>query len=301
MLTRRAAFLATLLLASLLGACGSSEPIAVVNGVEVTGERLDEMSPTDARDSEAEIRDLNLLILHEILTTRAESEFGLVASEDEIAARFDERVRGRESGIEEWLADRGSTPDRVMLEAELDVIRAELEDVMAESDDYGFDFDAAYRYFLSVNSRVCLQGLTIPAVEAVDEIERAVEDGTDVAGLAAAFPDATQELEIGCNIPVEFGPLLAPVALDADLGVAVLRETAEGTTFVVEVTERDAPAADEVRDEVIELGRERQAPGLFDAWVVELLRSAEVEVDESVGVWGATAEGDIPTVTPTAG
>lgn len=294
MLRRGARALAGVLL---LTACsGLPDTVAVVDGVRVAGDRLSEMSPTNDPDPSERIEDLNLLIIHEILTARAESEFGFVASGSQIEEAFDERVRGREEDLEEWLAARGSTPERAMLEAELDVIRNRLEDVMVESEDYGFDFDEAYRTFIGVNSRVCMEGLLIADQERADAIESAVERGSDLDTLASEFPGVVEATEIGCNIPIEFGPLLSPVAVDGEIGVAYLRETEDGTRYVVQVTERDAPDPGDVREEVIDLGRERQGPGLFNAWVIEQLKASEVEVDESVGVWATTEEGDIPTV-----
>lgn len=290
--------LPVIVMALTLGACsGLPSTAAVVDGVEVTGERLEAMDPGSDRSDDKLIKDLNLLILHQILTTRAASEFDLVATEQQITEAFDERIRASVEDEEEWLARRGSTPDRAMVEAELDVIRGILEEVMVESDEYGFDFDAAYRSFLGVNSRVCLRALGVTDPAAVPAIEEKVEDGVDIDTLAADHADSTETIDIGCNIPVEHGPLLAPVALDGEIGVAYLRETSDGSVYVVEVTERDAPAAEDVEEEVRTLGRERQGPGLFDAWVIEMLKSAEVEVDESLGVWGTTEEsGDIPTV-----
>ncbi len=290
--------LSVIAMALVLGACsGLPSTAAVVDGVELTGERLEAMDPGSDRSDEKLIKDLNLLILHQILTSQAASEFDLVATDQQISEAFDERIRAGVDDVEEWLARRGSTPDRAMVEAELDVIRGVLEDLMVESDAYGFDFDAAYRSFLGVNSRVCLRGLGITDPAALPSIEEGVEAGADIDTLAGDHSDATEIIDIGCNIPVEHGPLLAPVALDGEIGVAYLRETSEGNTYVVEVTERDAPAAEDVEEEVRALGRERQGPLLFDAWVVRMLTSADVEVDESIGVWGTTAEsGDIPTV-----
>ncbi len=281
-----------------LGACsGLPSTAAVVDGVELSGERLEAMDPGPDRSDEKLIKDLNLLILHQILTTRAASEFDLVATEQQITEAFEERIRASVDDVEEWLARRGSTPDRAMVEAELDVIRGVLEDVMVESDAYGFDFDAAYRSFLGVNSRVCLRGLGITDPAALPSIVEEIEAGADLDTLAGDHAGATEIIDIGCNIPVEHGPLLAPVALDGAIGVAYLREASDGSTYVVEVTERDAPAAEDVEEEVREFGRERQAPLLFDAWVVEMLKSAEVEVDDSIGVWSATADSEeIPTV-----
>ena len=281
-----------------LGACSSMpSTAAVVDGVEVSGTRLAAMSPDRDRAPHDLVRDLNLLILHEVLTTQAAVDFDLVASEEQIAEAFSDRVRGREDDVEEWLANRGSTRERVLLEAELDVIREALEDAMVESDEYGFDFDAAYRSFLGVNSRVCLRGLGITDPELTATIESGVETGETIASLSADHPGSTEIIDLGCNIPIEHGTLLAPVALDGEIGVAYIRETTDGTKYVVEVTERDAPAAEDVFEEVMQIGRERQGPLLFDAWVIDVLKSAEVTVDTSIGVWGTTTEGDVPTVT----
>jgi hypothetical protein len=284
----------------LFAGCGaSSTAVAVVDGVEIGGDVLDSLSPGDDSTPEDVARDLNLLILYDILTRREQSEFDFVPTEAQIDEAFAERVRGKTEGVDEWLAGRGSTSERALLESELDVIRAELQDVMVMTDGYGFDFDAAYRSFLGRNSRVCLSVLVITDPGVTDDVETAAEDGASLDGLVSAFGDGVEILDVGCDLPIQLGPVLSPVAVDGEVGVAYLREGEDGSTFFVEVTERDAPSADDVRDEVMAVGRELQGPGLFDSWVLLALSEADVEVNEQVGVWSTAGDGsDVPSVIP---
>jgi hypothetical protein len=183
----------------------------------------------------------------------------------------------------------------VRLEADLDVIRDQVQGrlVGAAGPD---QMEAAYRTFLSVNSRVCLSALRVVDDGALTEIEDLVDAGTDVAGIARAAPDAIERVDVECTSPTRFGPGLASVALDGGVGdVHVVR--AEGGPYVAAVDERDAPPLSSVRDEVLRIATETQGPELFSTWAADIVREADVDVADEIGRWAPTAgTNGLPTV-----
>lgn len=287
--------------ALVLGACTSTpDVVATIGDVEVSNQDLAALNSGDsAGETTEQARSLYLLILHRLLTEGAEADFGFTPTEAEVAEAFDERTRGLGEDLDATLLERGVTRDRVLLESELDLIRAELEERLVYTDGYGFDFDKAYRGFLSVNSRVCMVVLNLADASLVPDIQARVDGGEDLDDIFERYPDRTARLDMGCASPIDHGQALAPVALDGEVGVSYARESGDGAIFVAKVTERDAPGPDEVRDEVMTYGVESQGPELFDAWAVDILRGADVEVTEAIGRWGPGPDtGDVPTIVP---
>jgi hypothetical protein len=285
----------------LLAACSSSTPgvVATVDGVEVSEERLAALN-VDGVDATAEERasSLYLLILHGLLSEGAEADFGYAAGGTELAEAFDRRTGGI-GDVDARLAERGVTRDRVMLEAELDLIRSELERELVYTDGYGFDFEEAYRGFLAVNSNVCMAVLNLADATLVPEVQAMVDAGDDLDDIFETYPDRTARIDMGCTSPIDHGDALAPVALDGEVGVSYARPSGDGAIFVAKVTSRDAPSADEVRDEVMAFGVENQGPELFNLWAVEQLSEAEVTVDADIGRWRPGPDtGDVPTIIP---
>lgn len=284
-----------------LAACNATPGVvATVEGVEVSSE---ELSALNAAGQSTEVGEqassLYLLVLHRLLTAGAQADFQYAVPEVELTEAFDNRTRGLGEDVDAVLGERGVTRERIMLEAELDVIRGELEERLVRSDGYGFDFEEAYRGFLSVNSRVCMVVLNLADVELVPDIQARVDAGEDLDAIFDLYPDRTARLDMGCASPIDHGQALAPVALDGEVGVSYARPAGDGAIFVAKVTERDAPAADAVREEVLVYGVESQGPELFNAWAVEILMNAEVDVADQIGTWGPGPDtGDVPTIVP---
>ncbi len=283
------------------GACsGIPEVVAVVDGTPIAGERL-EVLHTDAGGLEPEERasSVYLLVLHQLLVAGAERDFAVVVDQEAIDEAFADRTKRYGDEIDDGLQQRGVTRARVMLEAELDVIRTR---VVAELIARGnaFDLDAAYRQFISTNSIACLSMLAPTGPEVESEIAALVESDVTLEQVEATLPEAVERVDLGCTNPFQHPAPVQPVAVDGEIGRAYLRSFSDGTVYVVAVTERDAPPIEDVMEEVLILAAETQGPDLFNSWAVGMLREAEVEIDASIGAWQPTPDSnDIPTVVAT--
>jgi hypothetical protein len=278
-----------------LSGCSAPGPVATVDGAAIERRALDRLHPSDARiDGSERASSLFLLILHHLLVTSAQREFAFSVSEDAQQAALAARI-GR-ADADAALREQRVTRDRVRLEADLDVIRDELEERLVRRGASGLDLDAAYRTFLSTNARVCLSAVLLRDESHRSAVERLVQEGADTAAVRSAHPTAVEHLDMECATPAQFGQGLASVALDGRPGEAHVVETAGGVV-VAAVDERDAPPPDAVREEVLEIAVETQGPELFNAWAADVIRHAHVEVDESVGIWApAEGTGGVPTV-----
>lgn len=291
---RQALVLSVLVVAT---ACSSAETVATIEGEPVEHSELAELFPEESDATEQELASsLMILILHDLLIEAARDHFGFTVSQESHQSAFQARTRGLGSDLDATLAARGLTRERVALEADLDVIRAELEDRLVRDEAPGLDLDAAYRTFLSVNSRVCLSAWRITNDSAVGDIEVLLEGGGGLANVEQAYPDVLEPVDLECTSPTLFGLGLASVALDGEVGKAHVVKTEQGPVITA-VVEREAPSAQEVRDEVLQVAAETQGPELFNEWAAEVLRNADVKIDGSVGRWEpAQGTGDIPTI-----
>lgn len=282
---------------ALLVGCGPGGPVAVVEDDPIERSELDALAP-GAVDAEQEASSLFLLILHRLLVDAAARDFGVAVDEADVDAAFADRTRGLDD-VDAALTERGVTRRRVTLEAELDALRRHLEEEMVVGDRSAVDMDEAYRDFLAANSRACMVVLNLADASLTEEVEERVEAGEDLDDIFADHPDRTARLDLGCHSPLQHGMELAPVALDGEVGTSYARHPESGGVYVAKVTERDAPPLAEVEEEVIALAVDTQGPQLFDAWAADVLRTADVEVHDSIGTWEPSQDtGDIPTVVP---
>lgn len=278
-------------------ACSTGGAAATVDGVAISHDALEQLHPGRSKvDADDRASSLLLLIVHHLLVRSAEDEFGFSVPPDAEQDAFTARTAGYGNGLEAALEARGVTRKRVLLEARLDVIRQELERrlVLAGGDDV--DIDAAYRTFLSVNSRVCLSALRVSDDSIVPAVEDLVNTGANLKDVEESYPGSVGRLHLGCASPAHLGAGLSSVALNAKVGDVHVVQNGHGYVIAA-VDQRDAPELDAVRDEVLQTATESQGPELFNAWAADLLRAAEVDVADSIGEWApAAGTNGIPTV-----
>lgn len=278
-------------------ACSQSDTVATVNGDPIARSTFDALHPDSADLTPEELASSAfLLVLHNLVATNALSDFDVTADSAAVEAAQIERTGGGDD-VDARLANRGITQERVQLEAELDVIRTSMQTEFILRGGPGVDLDAAYRRFISLNSIACVVLLAPEPGASLTTVTGLVDGGATLEEVAAAV--ATEEVDLGCTNPLQHPEPVQPVAVDGEIGIAYLQEFSDGTTYIVGVTERDAPTLEEVMDDVVLIAAESQGRELFDEWAFNLLRTADVEIDSSIGTWEPTADsGDIPTVVP---
>lgn len=291
---KRLLLVATALLAV---ACGQSDTVATVNGEPIARSTFEALHPNSADLTPDErASSVFLLVLHKLISSNALSEFDVSPEPAAVEAGLIERTGGGDD-VDSRLANRGITQERVRLEAELDVIRNSTQTEFIVRGGPGVDIDAAYRRFISLNSIVCVVLLAPEPGASLATVTGLVDRGATLEEVTTAV--ATEEVDLGCTNPVQHPEPVQPVAVDGEIGIAYLQEFSDGTTYIVGVTERDAPTLEDVMDEVIQIAAESQGRELFDEWAFDLLGTADVEIDSSIGTWESTADsGDVPTVVP---
>lgn len=281
-----------------LAACGGQGVIATVDGWDVTDADIAALHPDtyDLSDTER-AASLFLVILHQTLVEGARRDFGIVADPADIEAAFLRRTDAVTDGLDDRLAAQGVSAVRIRLEAELDVIRHDLSLEFVRRGGPEVDLAAAHRQFLSVNARSCLLMLAPSGPELDEKVETLVDGGATIPQIKSELGSDVEEVDLGCASPAQHPLPLAPIAVDGEVGKAYALRFSDGTLYVVAVTERDAPALENVMSEVMEIAAETQGRDLFESWALSLLDAAEVQIDRSVGRWEATPDTNgAPTV-----
>ncbi|MDH3249258.1 MAG: hypothetical protein OEQ47_09865 [Acidimicrobiia bacterium] len=292
-----------LIVALIAASCSSGGPAATVDGFDIAPERIEQLHPENVDvDDEIQASSLFLIILHHLVTREADAQFDLVTTEAEVDEALAARAGTAGELLDQRLADRGVTRARVLLEAELDVLRTELQREFIDRGGPGVDLDAAYRTFLSVNSRACVELLAPASDAAVAEVQRVTDGVITLDSAREQLGELVETIDLGCDNPVQLPPPVQSVALDGEVGVAYLSTFSDGTLYVAAVTSRDAPGMDEVIEDVKQIAADTQGLTLFNEWAFELLRTADVTVDADLWSW-EPREGTagVPTVVPRSG
>ncbi len=308
----RSGFLSILVLIGLVvGGCGDTASSNIVDGVEITADDFAGLHVDSSElDEDERAGSLLLLILREAFGTRATSDLDVVVDEADVNAAYEEYVErfATRGGIDSVLDSLNQTPDRVRIEAELDVIRNGVADALVRTESPGFDLEAAYEAYLLAEAEVCLQLIQVAEGPDVDDALQRLDAGEDFATVARELsidPFVGRDEgsgaggDLGCSAPNALPGGLDSAALQAPLAEPTGPVLADTGLYLIEVYERTAPDLADVRSEVIDFAVDHQGPELFRQWAVEVLQTIDVDVAEDFGAWGMLPETDpVPTVVP---
>jgi parvulin-like peptidyl-prolyl isomerase len=306
---------AVLALALVAAACSSPPDIlATIDGIDITRARFEAMHPDGtelAADEQAST--LLLLMIHDAFFAAAESELGITpdaaALDDAFAARTESAVSLGD--VDEILANRGVTRERVKLESDLDALRLAVGPalVLAEAD--GFDLDLAYEEFLKDEARVCVKHILLFDTENIESILDRISDGEPFEEVARELSEDNLAQrpagesgaggDMGCSYPNSFNLAIASAAIDLDIPVGEVfgPVLSDQGLHVLQVYERELPELADVRAQVIESAVDDQSEAVFTIWAIGVLQRARVTIDDGYGRWGPReGTNGIPTVIP---
>jgi parvulin-like peptidyl-prolyl isomerase len=285
--------------ALLTAACsGSGTAVATVNGTVITlGEVEDLRQDGSVANREQFNSDLYQLIVEEAVRQAAAEDFGIVADQAAIDARFTEFVAGIEAQgpLQEFLDSNGITEETIRHVAFQQVMLPEIEErLVAQSDPIDeAAVRAAYEQQLPTVTTICTRHILVATeAEAEAAVER-LENGEEFADLAAELSIDTGSGaaggEIGCLTEAEmiqsFVPSYTEAAQQAPVGEVYEPFESDFGFHILIVDSREAPTFDEMSDD-LEAGLVSQQVGLlFDEWVFENLGEADITVTERYGTW----------------
>lgn len=297
-------------------ACSTPPPetVATVDGIDISYERFEAMHP-DGRElvPDEQASTLLLLLIHDVFFAAAEAELGVSPGQDAIDAAMTDRTRSAQAlgDIDEVLANRGVTVERVQLEADLDALRAAVAPVLVRQEAEGFDLQRAYEEYLKDEARVCVNQILLfetTEMEAIidrlnggasfDEVAREVSQD-NLAQRPAGESGAGGDM--GCSFPNSFNLAIAEASLDLEIPVGEVfgPVISDQGLHILQIYERELPELADVRSDVIESAVEDQGEAVFNVWAIDVLQRADVTIADGFGTWGPRdGTNGIPTVIP---
>lgn len=270
--------------------------MATVNGSVITLEEVEEIRLGGSVANRDQFnQDMFQLIVEEAVRQAASEDFGIVADQAEIDARFNEFIAGIEaqSPVQEYLDDNGITEETIRHVAFQQVMLPEIQDRLAA--EAGAlspeDLQAAYDAALPSLSTVCTRHILVATEEEANDVVDRLASGEEFADLAGELSldsgSGAAGGDIGC-IPDPAANLVASYAaasLEAEIGEVTGPVLSEFGYHVLIVDSREVPTFDEVSADLEANLLGQQAGLLFDEWVFAVLTDADIVVAERYGTW----------------
>jgi len=288
------ALIPTLTLTVFLAACGgrAGGVAATVNGVDIPVSEVQAMriseEPTINKTAFAE--DLTNAIINVAVVTAARDEFSIEPTSDEINVKKDELVTQLEASqgisIEDFFATQGLPIERLDVIANQQVIRDRLFEQFKADAVPANDADA--RLLLSSDptgrTTACVRHILIPTEQEAIDAKARIDGGEDFAAVATEVgTDGTAAAggDLGCQPLGMYVTEFSAAAIEAPIGVVAGPIETQFGWHLILVESREEPSLESLREE-IDAGRVNQ---LVNAWLLETISDATVEVDEQYGVW----------------
>ena len=289
----RPAFLALAsLAAALLVACGSTGEVATVDGEPITFDEVTALIPDegDTVDVTRFANSLMLVVADRVMSARAEEQFGVVRTEQQIDAKLGELLLQTGLSPEEIYETYGLTDSSLRLiaaqEVTADQVTAEL--LTGAGPPAEEDLMAIYEASLGELSQVCAAHILVETeVEGNAAYDRAVA-GEDFAALAMELstgPSGPNGGDLGCSSPATYVEEFAAATLEADVGVPFGPVQTTFGWHVILVHERIIPTFEDVRDGLAANLQQSEGNRQWVDWLTLVLTEAEVSVEPEYGTW----------------
>ena len=267
-----------------VAACSAGDDVvASVNGVDLNRSRVEILIPESAGETVPSefSRFLTVVIQWEAVAQAAESDFGIDPTEQEIDVRLEEFVAGLADGttLEAYLASVNASVAGIREFARQLVIQDGIESRLADAADRISDDTITDEL---VNARldwtvVCASHILVETVEDAEAVTLRLDGGetfATVAGEVSLDPgSASNGGDLGCNSPSGFVDSFAAATMVAEIDVPTAPVESDFGFHIILVSQREEATQALVRD------------ALVDGWFVAVIASAEVSVDEAIGVW----------------
>jgi foldase protein PrsA len=278
------------LLAVGLAACGGSDDVvATVNGEEITASQVTDLIGADVESTPEQDADaLTTLIQWSVTSQAAEEAFAFAPTDEEIDAQVDTVVAQAGADSLEQIAEAQGAPvdllrDYIVWLMTRDAIAASI----AETLDQPTDDEVAAQLADSPEdwTTVCAAHLLVPTVEEADAAKARIEGGEDFATVASDVSiDTATAIEggdLGCTKAGSYVDEFAAAAMDAPIDeVTGPVETQFGFHLIV-VSSRELATQDDVRSSLFD----QAVLDAADAWFLDALEAADVEISDGHGSW----------------
>jgi hypothetical protein len=306
----RRSFLSLLVVVMLVAAAcgGGDDPLAIVNGQEITIDDMVALNPAydviDEFESDSFIDDLGLFVLLGAIETAARADFGVDIAAADVDAFLTSPPDNRAATVAAWRAEvaNGQMTEgqlrsnakslmvRDAVVAELAVDSEALSDVWEQSPQT-FASGCVRHILTQFEEEAVAASERIAAGEDFAEVANDVSRDTSTDGGLLADP-ATGE----CDVPLGiFVPEFGYEAAVAPIGEVTGPFVSDFGWHIIIVEERTGPSSlDEIRENADAYLTDEVRAQLASPWINEALDSAEVEIDPSIGTWSEIGNAILP-------
>ncbi|MDH3247335.1 MAG: peptidylprolyl isomerase [Acidimicrobiia bacterium] len=304
----RSRILLLLVAASLvLTACGGGSQVVatVADGdlysFEIDEQLVEELSASSgAVDRTQFAQDLTNTIVELVVIARAESDFDITFTDEEIDTRTDELSTQFAAEIEA----NGFTDERVRRVAHQQLVADAVQDLLIarEAPITDEDVDAFVNETIRGQTEVCASHILLDTEEdaqAALERVQAGEDFAEVASDVSTGPSGPDGGDLGCALLGNYVAEFAQGAFEAEVGVATDPVQSSFGWHVILVTERTDPDVDVdvVRENAATVLSAQGGQNLVQDWLLGVVTEADVIVEPEYGEWVSSP---VPQVTPPA-
>jgi hypothetical protein len=295
------------LCALVLAACGGgSEVAANVDESEISVGDIESLIDVGEEDTipKTEFADaLSFRIIHDLMATAAEADFGITFTEAEIQDESDliitnatatgQTAEGQTR--EAFLAERRVTEKYLQLVAEqslvvgavVDAMEAEVEPPTQEEID---------TFFEEASQMLCGSHILVASEAEAEDVVARLDAGEDFAEVAAEVSldgSADSGGNLGCAAPSDYVPEFAEAMEAAEVGVPTAPVETEFGFHVILVREDELPT----EEEAIASLKSQAAQLSSQNWFLDAAGAASIEVNEKFGTWQTEPS---PEVVPPA-
>lgn len=296
--------LALLALALVVAACGggSSQVVATISDgdiydVEISSQQVEDLSANSGALSTTDFAaDLTNTIVEFIVIERAEADFGITVTDDEIEARraeLQDSVEAQGTTYEDFLDQQGFTDERVRRIAHQQLVAEAVEsELLAQAGPVTDEqIDAYVERTVRGSTEACVSHILLDteedAIAARDRV-LAGEDFAEVAMDVSTGPSGPDGGDLGCTTLGSYVDEFAIGAYEAEIGVPTEPVRSSFGWHVILVTERTEPAdldLEQVRANAAEVLNSTRGQPLVNDWLLEVIGDAEVSVEPEYGSW----------------
>lgn len=279
-----------------LAACGGGgSTVASVDGTDISLGQVEELSPEAGNQPRDEFSQNLLLTIAEVaVIDRAEADFGIVFSEEEIDTRYEElrvEVVPAEVEYEEFLEQQGLTDERVRRISHQFMLQEAVTEELVDEAGPVSDADVQARFEQQQTSltEACVSHILTETEEAALAAKERLDAGEEFEAVATEVsidPSAAENGgDLGCSALGGYVPEFAQGALEAEIGTVTDPVQSQFGYHLILVGERSEPVFDEVEPALRAQLEQEQQSVLYNEWVVGILNDATVEVDPAYGTW----------------
>ncbi len=295
--------------AIVLSACGGgTQIVATVADGDLYSFDIDEQlveelsSSTGAVDKTQFAQDLTNTIVELIVIARAESDFDITFTDEEIDARTEELSTQFAAEIEA----NGFTDERIRRVAHQQLVADAVQQLLVDQEGPVTEeqVDAFVNETIRSQTEVCAQHILLDTEEDAQAALERVQGGEDFGEVAmdvSTGPSGPDGGDLGCALLGNYVPEFAQGAFEAEVGVPSEPVRSSFGWHVILVSERTDPDVDMdiVRENAESVLSAQSGQTLVQDWLLAAVGEADVAVEPEYGEWIVSPEG-LPQVTPPA-